>query len=82
MKKKYILLTIFCLITINSDFVFTQIRSDSPTEQKRIIERMMKESPTSLQSSQLQNTAPDMILRTVYLITSRKLMRSILYLIS
>ena len=60
MKKKHILLTIFCLIIINSDFVFTQIRSDISTEQKRIIERMMKESPTSLQSSQLQNTAPDM----------------------
>ena len=56
MKKKHILLTIFCLIIINSNFLFTQIRSDIPTEQKRIIEQMMKESPTS---SQLQNTSPD-----------------------
>ena len=60
MKKKHILLTIFCLIIINSDFVFTQIRSDIPTEQQRIIEQMMKENPTYLQSSQLQNTTPDM----------------------
>ena len=60
MKKKHILLTIFCLIIINSDFIFTQIRSDIPTEQKRIIEQMMKENPTYLQSSQIQNTTPDM----------------------
>ena len=57
MKINHILLSISFLIIINSDFVFSQIRSDIPKGQKRIIERMMKESPTS---SQLQNTALDM----------------------
>ena len=56
MKKKHILLTIYCLIIINSGFVFLQIHPDIPEGQKRIIEQIKEKSATT---PQLENTALD-----------------------